>query len=92
MHTILFFFPYSLSVFTIIVHRETRMIYYKNSPVVRSVVRSTDSFIKSNSRTLSSDEINQLITEQKVTHISDIKYERNCSRISRPEKWVYYEH
>jgi hypothetical protein len=88
MHTILFLFLYFLFVFTIIIQRETSMIYYKNSPVVRS----TDSFMKSKGRTLSSDEISQLISEQKVTHISEIKFERNCSRISRPERWVYYEH
>jgi hypothetical protein len=64
------------------------VIYYKNSPLVRS----TDSFVRSDSRTLSSEEINQLIAERKVTPIGEIKFDRNSSRISRPGNWVYYDH
>ncbi len=64
------------------------MIYYKNTPVVRS----TESYIRSDSRTLSRDEVSQLIFERKVTPINEIKYDRNCSRVSRPGNWIYYDH
>jgi hypothetical protein len=62
------------------------MIYYKNSPVVRS----SEQFMRSEIRTLSGDEVNQLICERKVTPINEIRYNKNSSRISRPKNWVEY--
>ena len=63
------------------------MIYYKNTPVNRMVGRSSASEV----RVLTPDEVNFLVFERKVTPISEIKYDKRCSRISRPRNWVNYE-
>ncbi len=63
------------------------MIYYKNSPVERSA----GMYLRSEIRILSADEVNQLVSERKITPITEITYSRNCSRISRPRNWVNYD-
>ena len=68
------------------VSRRFNVIYYKNSPVVRS----TERFMKSELRILSGAEVDQLVRERKVTPIIEIRYSKNCSRISRPKNWVDY--
>ena len=63
------------------------MIYYKNTPVERTVGRYSASEV----RILTADEVNSLVAERKVTPITDIKYDKSCGRISRPRNWVNYE-
>lgn len=63
------------------------MVYYKNSPLVRS----TGSAIVSEVRVLSRDEVNHLVLERKITPVSEIRYEKRSGRVSRPRNWVNYE-
>ena len=63
------------------------MIYYKNTPVERSIGKYSAPVV----RMLSPDEINHLVHERKVTPINEIKFDKRGCRISRPRNWVNYE-